>query len=199
MKQSQKLDIILRKLHEYRHERRTIMLIPLLQELNIYEGEEEANRLAKRLNDEGYAKITRIAAGTLLEISTYGIDYCEEDSFSKPGISLLSNSYHISGSNNTSIIIDSSHVNVQQLNNHKQEAYDLINDITKGLNEVSEISPTQKQDISENLQDIKEKIDQNKLPKRYQLDTLIKALGGLEKLTDYGVKLAQLFGYLPTA
>ena len=89
MKQSEKLDIILRYLYERRDDRREYNIAEILAESKVDTNPTEISRLALQLRDAKYIDLNNLSS-TLKKarITAKGITYCEENSYSHKGQSV---------------------------------------------------------------------------------------------------------------
>lgn len=127
MKQSEKLDIILRYLYERRDDRRQYNIADILLESKVTTNHTETNRLAFQLRDLKYIDLNQLSSSLMkANITSKGIAYCEEDSFSRKGQSVVNN-YNIINSSNANIVVNSSQVEINQTTQDK--AKKIINKI----------------------------------------------------------------------
>ncbi len=89
MKETKKLDIILRGLYEYRGSDSNIAPHYFLNDLTL----QDEIRLARWLLDEGLVKGTITQDGARLKITSDGVIYCEDDSVSHPGSPVIAITY----------------------------------------------------------------------------------------------------------
>jgi hypothetical protein len=105
MKQSEKLDLILKELYKHKNNGGYYSLNEIFIELGIpinIAGQELVN-LGNRLKNDGYVDVLRFEINDCIaQITTYGIEYVEEDSYSNSGTSIINNTYN---SNNMSVIL----------------------------------------------------------------------------------------------
>lgn len=94
MKQREKLDLILKRLYELRNDVHTHTLEDITKELDIFESKEDVQRLADRLEGDNYIKVSGSREGLAVKIKSHGIEYSEEDSYSRPGEPVLSLAFH---------------------------------------------------------------------------------------------------------
>jgi hypothetical protein len=117
MKQSEKLDLVLRGLYEHKDDGLYWPISDFLKAIGFQPKFEELWRLAIRLRDDNYVQdpISDVQ-DVLCKITSYGIEYCEESSYTYVGKSIITNNYNISiGENkNLSVVSDSQNVSVAQ-------------------------------------------------------------------------------------
>lgn len=166
MKQSEKLDLILRALYQLRYDGNFHSFKSICETQNIpVEPQNEIRMLAHRLKDDGYinAVFTRSDAAAVL--TSYGIEYCEEDSYSYKGHSIITNTYNLTISNSPNANIVSSSTNVTiQIANHA-EIKNKINELRKTVQSNADISDKKKQDLIDCLEEVETSIDAGKKPK----------------------------------
>ncbi len=120
MKQSEKLDLILRFLYDRKFDGYHYNLSGILEENGINSNLDEAFALGKRLERDGLIEgFGTEEGGMSVCLTTDGIDYIENDSYSNKGHSIITNHYNysISDSNNTNIVHDSSNISISQNSN----------------------------------------------------------------------------------
>ncbi len=114
MKQSEKLDLILRHIYNFRFDKKFHAVPNVCKAIGVpVEVPVETNMLAKRLKDNGYVRTVEYGDRIDIKITSEGIDYCEHDSYSFKGHSIVTNNYNITGSPNANIITDSNGVNIK--------------------------------------------------------------------------------------
>ncbi|MBS1951245.1 MAG: hypothetical protein OJF59_003259 [Cytophagales bacterium] len=115
MKQSEKLDIILRYLYERRNDRREFSIAEILKESNVTADEAEIGRLANQLRTDKLIELNVLSQKLKkAKITSKGVTYCEEDSHAKKGESIV-NHYHIVNSPQSNIVVQSSQVTTKKL------------------------------------------------------------------------------------
>lgn len=194
MKESEKRDLILKQLYEKKHDNFS-MLKGIMEYLHIYESEEELNRIANRLDKDNYADIKRISHGVMIKISSLGIDYCEQDSYSHPGHPVIN--LNFSGVFNAANMI----MGANNSNNHQSvtitsEAESLIKKIQESIQQSTEIDEESKGALMECIGDIDDKVKDNKKISKYQWSALLNNTAGLTQVSSFAIQLAQIFGYL---
>ena len=128
IKQSEKLDLILKGLYKFKDTGKYYSLVSICNAMNISLAIDEWNRLAHRLKNDGYVKTIFHHSDCSLQLTTYGIDYCEQDSYTYSGNAIITNVYNINvkNSSNTNIVSHSDNVNVSNIN---QKAVELLIEI----------------------------------------------------------------------
>jgi hypothetical protein len=192
MKQTEKLDAILKFLYQNRFNGKHYLVDCIMDELNIfYNGKEEAAELGKRLASDGFVDSNPISSGRILvTINTHGIDYCEGSSYSFKNISLISNNYNINNSPNSNIISQSENVSITQDFGNINKTVDKIIDIIQKDKtvEVKKIN-----EILECLAEIQETINNNKKPK-FAIKYLLNITKGISSIASWVKILGQFAG-----
>jgi len=194
MKQSEKLDLILKGLYDYKDTGKYHSLIGVCNAINIPLALEEWNRLAHRLKDDGYVRTIFNYDDCMLQLTTYGIDYCEQDSYTYSGNAIITNTYNINVENSSNINIVSQSTDVKITLETKNEADKKIELLLKKLSELTEIDNDLKTDIFDCVKDIQNKLRQNEKVPKYSLKGLIDLTSKVASLSSLGVGIAQLFG-----
>jgi len=129
MKQSEKLDLILRELYKYKNDGRHHSIGLICKALNILlDSDLEMGNLASRLKTDGLINATITIGDSLAELTSSGIEYCEENSYSYSGQSIITNNYNISvvNSPNSNIVSQSSNVSITQSINEVNQTIEKI-------------------------------------------------------------------------
>lgn len=199
MKQTEKRDAILLWLYNRRHEgRRNLYLKEIMEKLKIYESEQKLDNIAEKLKSDNFVDLQKIAGGQVVihKIKPDGVDYCEQDSYSHPGQSIISLNFH-GAVNSSNLLVGSNISNVSQAYIIKSEANELILKIKQILQEHEEASQNQKEELMECVNDIEDKIKANKPVLKYQLGSLINNSAGIAQLASLAIQLGQIYGYFP--
>ena len=196
MKQSEKLDLILRVLYQYRHDgqHHAIEAICEIQKIPV-EPHNEVRALAHRLQDDGYIKATFTKGATLALLTSHGIEYCEEDSYAYRGHSIITNTYNmtISNSPNANIVSGSSNVNIA-INNYG-DIKTKIEEIRQAVNNDTEVAATKKQEIKDCIDEVENNIDAGKKPK-FSFNALAHLAGSVSEIGLLVIELGRLiFGH----
>ncbi len=201
--QKEKLDLILKQLYKkYKQgEDRYFDVKGLMVESKIYTNDTEVKNLVGRLIDdklveaENGGRTYGFAAWSLVKISTFGIDYCEENSYAKPGVSLISNNYYISGTG-SNIIQHSNRFTINQQFGETNKILELIEELKKKANE-EEMLDSLREDIKECADEIAAKVTaQQKVPK-FLLSSLISSAANNATIGGFAIPIGQLLGFIP--
>ncbi len=156
MKQSEKLDLILRELYKYKNDGKYYSIGWICQTLNIpTDSILELNKIAHRLKDDSYINTIFSHNDCQAELTTYGIDYCEEDSYSYSGSAIINNNYHINVENSSDTTIVSQSENIQI---GKAEIKSGLNEITDSVNSDSDIPENSKKDLLSRIEKLISKL-----------------------------------------
>lgn len=165
MKQSEKLDIILKELYQYRFDGKYYDIGGLLNDLNIdFEPYTELRMLGKRLVDDGLIKTIWVRQGPAASLTSRGIDYCEETSYSYNNSPIVNNNYNISilNSNNSNIIASSNNITINY--NHNQIT-GVIDKIKEAINNEEKLLHEEKIELIECVEEVHSVIKQEGTPK----------------------------------
>lgn len=198
MKQSEKLDLVLKWLYARRHERHNTLLKRIMEELNIYESREDEDRIATRLHSDGLARAERMAAGTLLTITSEGVEYCEESSYSKPGFSLTTfniGTVHSSNFLNNTGSISGSTIN--QSLKQDNAVGEIISKIKQALPTEASLSSTEKEEILNRLDEIEEKLSAQKQVRKHNITDLLSVAANSAQVMGFVIQLGQVLHLLP--
>jgi hypothetical protein len=141
MKQVEILDLLLKGLYEEgKDDYRSLAMI--INKNNIpVETIDELRRLAKRLENDGLiGKPIFTRTDISARLTSYGVDYCEGDSYTYSGSAIINNTYNINieNSSDTTIVSQSEHVKINlsqsDIKNELSEIVDLVC-LGKGIEE----------------------------------------------------------------
>jgi hypothetical protein len=163
MKQSEKLDIILRYLYERRNDRREFSIAEILKESNVEADDNEIGRLANQLKVDKLIELNVLSQKLKkAKITSKGITYCEEDSHAKKGESIV-NHYHIVNSPQSNIVVQSSQVTINQQQHDK--ATELIKEMREAIGQDQAVDLLLKREILECLTEIEAGVAAQRAPK----------------------------------
>ncbi len=196
MKQSEKLDLILRELYKYKNDGKYHSIGLICQSLNIpLESLSELNKIATRLKDDGFIKASITLQDCSGELTSYGIEYCEENSYSYSGHSIITNNYNISivNSPNSNIVNQSSNVAITQNIGEVNQAIEKIRETIENDNTIEK---SKMHEIIECLNEIQESLKNNQKPK-FAIKSLIDIAGGISSIASWVSTLGQFAGLIP--
>jgi len=111
MKQTEKLDAILRNAYAAYLEHKSMGyfdISELLAEAGVEVPFEENFALGKRLEAEGLVRLIGSKSGVSIELTSYGLEYCESESHSQPSVPLIQiTNNHISNSPQANLVTGS--------------------------------------------------------------------------------------------
>jgi hypothetical protein len=196
MKQSEKLDLILRELYKYKNNGKYYSIGWICQTLNIpLDSILELNKLAHRLKDDGFINPMFTHNDCSAELTSYGIEYCEENSYTYSGHSIITNNYSISivNSPNSNIVNQSSNVSITQNISEASQAVEKIRE-TVALD--TSIDKDRASEILECLNEIQDNLKNNQKPK-FAIKSLIDLAGGISSIASWVTTLGQFAGIIP--
>ncbi|WP_426059316.1 hypothetical protein [Hymenobacter sp. B1770] len=185
MKQSEKLDLILQTLYELRVTGQPQFLKTICENSGVpLVSRDELYILAKRLENDNLVECHYIGAGVMAILNSYGIEYCEEDSYSYKGTPLIMNTYNLTISNSPQANIVSASTGVSVQNNFQGELKHKINEFRKLVAEDVNVDETQKQEINECLEEVESALNAGRKPKFSfkQLSELASNVAGVSSL-----------------
>jgi hypothetical protein len=196
MIQSEKLDLILRELYKYKNDRKSYSIRDICKSHNIpIDSDVELNTIAHRLENDGLIKAYYKYKDCIAQLTSHGIEYCEENSYTELGHSIITNNYSISivNSPNSNIVNQSQNVSISQ---SISEVNDAIEKIRETINSDISINKEKVEDILECLIEIQENIKNNKKPK-FAIKSLIDITGGISSIASWITVLGQFAGIIP--
>lgn len=157
MKQSAKLDIILKGLYDFRFDGKYYSVKEILYNSDIEASVDEIFSLGKKLEEDGYIRFLGGHNDVSASITAEGIEYVEDDSYSITGTPITNNNYHISivNSPNSNLVNQSSDVSIKQ---SLGDINEVINNIQNTIRQDSEIDKQTADDILECLDEIQQGI-----------------------------------------
>lgn len=197
MKQSEKLDLILRELYQYKNDgtRRSIGFI--CRSINIpLDTYNEIHTLTGKLKNDGYVKANFLNNDCNAELTSHGIEYCEENSYSYNGNSLITSNYSISIINSpySNIVNKSSYTNITQ---NFSEANYAVEKIRKFITNDNAFDIKQVTEMLECLNEIQESLKINRRPK-FAIKSLLDITADISSISIWATTLAQFAGIIPT-
>jgi hypothetical protein len=196
MKQSEKLDLILRGLYEHMNDGQYWSITEILKPLGIQLNFEELWRLTHRLYEDNYIHqpISNVK-DVLCKINSYGIEYCEEDSYTYTGHSIITNTYNISITDSPNATIVSNSQNVSISINNYAEVKNKITELRNAVQSNPGIDQLKKQEIIECIDEVEANVDNGRVPK-YTMRSLLSLTSDIAGLASIGLELAKLFGII---
>ena len=196
MKQSEKLDLILRELYKYKNDGKYYSIGWICQTLNIpLDSSLELNKIGHRLKDDGFINTLFSHNDCSAELTSYGIEYCEENSYTYSGHSIITNNYSISivNSPNSNIVNESSNVTIIQ---NISEASQAVEKIRETIALDNNIDKDKAAEILECLNEIQDNLKKNQKPK-FAIKSLIDIAGGISSISSWVTTLGQFAGIIP--
>jgi len=189
MKQSEKLDLILKELYKHKHDGLYYSITAICEELNIDVAPHiEVPNIAHRLKNDGMINTIFTRDDASASLTSYGIDYCEEDSYSHTGHSIINNNYiNVTNSPNANVVSSSSNVAIS-ITNHG-DIKNKINEIRSATEKLTDQG--KKQEILECIDEVEAGIDAGKKPK-YAFSSLSHMAGSLAEVGLLVIELGKL-------
>lgn len=188
MKQTEKLDFILNELYKFRNTS-GYYLIPdiawdIADEGEDWQKRDEISRLAKRLENDGLITAIWMRDGANAKITSHGIDYCETSSYSNSSISIpaIVKDIHVYNSSNVNIVSNSQGTAIHNRITNNDKSIEIIKVMLDQIRKDDSIDSEKKDEIIELLEDITDKLENNKpAPKHFKT-----------WLLDYGSKISSI-------
>ncbi|MHA8061420.1 hypothetical protein PQG22_09105 [Aquirufa beregesia] len=196
MKQSEKLDLILRELYNYKNDGRYYSIGWICETLNIpVDSIYELSNLTRRLNDDGYINPSFSYDEYSAQLNSYGIEYCEENSYTYSGHSIITNNYSISivNSPNSNIVNQSSNISISQTINDASQTVEKIRDLVALDTTIDKKKATE---ILDCLNEIQDNLNNNRIPK-FAIKSLIELASDISTISSWVMLLGQYSGIIP--
>lgn len=198
MKQSEKLDLILRELYKHKNDGTYYSIGVICENINIpLDSNIELMNLARRLENDDFIKPLYTLNNCSAELTSYGIEYCEENSYSYSGSSVTTNSYSISivNSPNSNIINESQNISIKQ---NISEVNKAIEKIREAITKEESIEKDKATEILGCLNEIQESIKMNLKPS-FAIKTLLSITENISSISSWLAVLGQYAGIIPIA
>lgn len=194
MKQTEKLDLILKTLYNSRTFEEYSDLNETIDKSGITTtGEIENDTLISRLIKDKLVEGDLFEeGGGFIKITSRGIDYVEEDSYSLKGSPITNNNYYntnISNSSGVSIVNSSNnvHVNISNIGDIREK----IENLVKAIQVSSVISQNQKSEMIECVDEIKTSLGQDKKPK-FAFEALLAMANNFAGISSLAIEIGEL-------
>lgn len=193
MKQSEKLDLLLRGYYEKRNTYLYYFPEQILKEFNIpFSDIREATSLGKRLHSDKFLTARSISNMRIWgRISSEGIDYCEGDSYTNKGFAIITNDYStvINNSQGVSVVNSSENftVNISNLIDIEKRITDLV-ELIKNSEIPSEV---EKNNMLECIDEIKTSLQNDKKPK-YAFQALLGMTNNFAGIGSLAIEIGKL-------
>lgn len=196
MKQSEKLDIILRYLYERKDDNKEYSIADVLTSSGIETNPTEVSRLAEHLEKDKYVKLNNLSSKLKkAKITSKGITYAEGDSYSHKGNNII-NHYNVVNSPQTNIVVNSNQVTIDQT--QYESATEIIKQIRETISKDESVAVAVRTEILECLTEIEGGLENKKTPK-FAIKSLLGMGSDIASISGFVLNLAQLFqGILPT-
>lgn len=194
MKQSEKLDLILKALYTLKDTGYYHSIVEICQQNNIPLGLEEWNRLSHRLENDGFVNTMFHHNDCNLKLTTHGIEYCEENSYTYSGKAIINNHYNISvvNSPNSNIVSNSNNVNITQQN-------EIVNETLKNIKSTLQNDPSINSDKLEEILECVNEIEHNVKSgnsSKFAIKSLLEIGGNIASIASYLTALGQIIGII---
>jgi hypothetical protein len=197
MKQSEKLDVILRYLYERKDDNTEYSIADVLESSGIETNPTEIARLAEHLEKDKYIKLNNLSSKLKkAKITSKGITYAEGDSYSHKGNNII-NHYNVVNSPQTNIVVNSNQVSIDQT--QYESATEIIKQIRDTISKDESVAVAVRTEILECLTEIESGLDNKKTPK-FALKSLLGMGSDIASISGFILNLAQLLsGVVPGA
>lgn len=189
MKHTEKLDIILKKLYEFRFDGKDYSIQEILSSVGITATREEVYSLTNRLDSEGLVDMTATKDSITAEISSRGIEYCEGDSFTYSGRAIINNNYDIKIENSpgANIINQSNNVTIHT---EIQNIKNVLDKIKETLEKDTTVASIKKAKIKDSIDEIENNLKAGKIPK-FGIESLVGLAGDISSIGSLILSLIQ--------
>lgn len=187
MTHKEKLDKVLYLLYPNRYSGSQPMITQVLIDGNIDFEADEPRIIAKRLDEDGLIRAAFTKDGAFVKLTSLGIEYCEQESYSTPNTPVI-NLFSISNSTNTSIQIGDMnsviYTDGEQINEKIEELRNQIIDNT-------ELTEVMVREIGECLDELDDKISSKKKIPKLLLTGLLSTTADIGTIYPYVKSLVE--------
>jgi hypothetical protein len=190
MRQSEKLDIILQRLYESRFDGKYYSIRQILADAGVLSSFDEVFALGEKLEEKGFIKFAGSFEGGSGTITTDGIMYCEEDSFTGEGNAIINKTYSIKIENSpgANIVNQSNNVTITPT---VSDIAQILDDLISTISEDRTVSSVKIQEIQASIQEIRANLNSGQVP-RGRLLNLIGLIGDISSIAGFGISLSAL-------
>lgn len=187
MTHKEKLDKILYLLYPLRYKGSQYRISEILMNGGVDFEAEEPRILAKRLDEDGLIKASFTKDGAFVRLTSRGIEYCEEESYSTPSTPVI-NLFSISNSPNTTIQIGNENIGTY---NDNKLTNDKILELRELIKDNTELTEVMVQEIGECLNELDEKIKSKKKIPNLLLKGLLSTTADIGTIYPYAKALIE--------
>jgi hypothetical protein len=192
MRQVEKLDLILRALYSRRASSQDEYLQDICKQERIpLVSRDELYKLTKRLENDNLIECNYIQAGIYAELTSHGIEYCEEDSYSLKGQSIINNNYNLTITNSPNANIVSASTSVYIQNNNYSDLKSKFQEFRKKITNDSIIDESQKAEIIECLTEVEDAVEAGRKPK-FSFKQLSEQASNVAGVSSLLLQIAQM-------
>ena len=194
MTEKEKLNAVLQKLYELRDDGNYHDLAEIMVSAGFHFGLEEERRIAENLRNRNLIRSFPNKESVPCRITSEGIEYVENSPVA-PSSSNSFGAISIFGSTNVNVILASSHVITNQ--NYQNEALKLINQFKEELKRESTLSQEELDELKECIEEIENKIQQQKKVPKFVFDTLLSRTANWAALGSLAIEIGKVLELLP--
>ena len=189
MKQKARLDFLLNELYKCKSEDQMSDVYAITDKMPVEITMSDAKVMAERLYNLDLIKLSNSKSSLRAKLTSIGIEYCEEDSFTNDGEPVINHNYNltISNSPNSNIVNQSKSINI---NSKIENISSLINEISNTIEQDSNINIEQKENIVDCAKEIKINLEKNNIPK-IGIKSMLNLLSDIASVSSLALSLAQ--------
>jgi len=189
MTHKEKLDKVLYLLYPYRFNNSLLALRELMSKEEIHFGKNEPLIISQRLKEDGFIKSTETLGGEVyVKLTSYGIEYCEEESYSLPNKSVI-NLFNISNSPSSTVIVGDGN-SIEYTNTDKIQ--NSISELKVRIVESEELTEVIVKEIGECLDEIDDKVKRKQRIPKMLVKGLLSTSADMITIHPYVQKLVDL-------
>lgn len=190
MKQTEKLDIILKELYKFKFDGKYYAINEILSKADCDVTRDEGFALAKRLDNEGLIKMLATKDDVFGSITSYGAEYCEIDSHTYAGSAVITNNYEIKIENSPGASIVSQSKNVT-INTQVNDIAGILTKILTIIDKDDSIDLDKREIINECAMEIQNNLNVGKVP-NFGLKTFLGLVGDISSVSSLALTLGQM-------
>ncbi len=190
MKQTEKLDVILKRLYEFKFDGNRYDIKEIFAKLGCDVTRDEGFALAKRLDNEGLIKMIATKEAVFGSITSYGAEYCEVDSYTYAGSAVITNNYEIRIENSPGANIINQSKNVT-INTQVNDIAGILTKILTIIDKDDSVDLDKKVVINECAKEIQNNLEAGLVPK-FGLKNLLGLVGDISSVSSLALALGQM-------
>lgn len=189
MKQTEKLDLLLKGLYEFRFDEKYYDIEEILSNVGVPINNAEARLLGRRLEQEGLIKYLPTQDAARATLTSEGAEYAESDSYTYQGQAVINNNYNITITNSpgSNVVSNSQNVNIST---QIHTLTSLIDQIISLVEKDDSISLNRKEDIRSFALEISNNLKSGHVPK-FGITNFLSVISDISSVASLALAIGQ--------